>query len=305
MANKRLNMRIFWGWILFLTAVAAIMAGGLLFAGMLAAACYLGALEFIAMARAKGMHPSPRIILSMTIAFFIVAALPAVPGLNLSPNFSLEHFPILLTVGICISFFRLLFRNESPPATIADIATTILGFIYVGFLPSHLVLLRNLCPPDLFAKYTNPLLQPGLAYVWVSLFVIWATDVFAYLVGKRFGKHQLYAQISPKKTVEGAIGGFVMAIVLAVLVTYIADNYCFACHPFQGKLWQAPLMGAVVSIAAQLGDLCESLLKRDAGMKDSSQIIPGHGGFLDRGDSLIFGSAVSYYWICFVVLGLP
>jgi phosphatidate cytidylyltransferase len=247
----------------------------------------------------------------MIIAFFVVAGLQGVPGLqlpwmpgqSLPWNFAIEHFPILLTVGICISFFRLLLRNENPPATIADIASTILGFIYVGFLPSHLVLLRNLCPPG-FAYNANPLMQPGLAYVWASLFIIWATDVFAYYSGKRFGKRLLFPQISPKKTIEGALGGFVMAIFWAVFVVYTADHFVFACRPFKGMLWQAPLMGAVVSIASQMGDLCESMLKRDAGMKDSSHMIPGHGGFLDRGDSLIFGSAISYYWICLVVLGI-
>ncbi|HEY9680156.1 MAG TPA: phosphatidate cytidylyltransferase [Oculatellaceae cyanobacterium] len=297
-------MRIIYGFALFFIAVASIMAGGAVFALVLGAACFMGGLEFIGMAKAKGMHPSPRIILSMIVAFFVVAGLPSVRFLHLPWNFSLEHFPILLTVGICISFFRLLLRNENPPATIADIATTILGFIYVGFLPSHLVLLRNLpMPPDYFMD-PNPLKQPGLAYVWVSLFIIWATDVFAYYCGKVFGKRLLYPQISPKKTIEGALGGLIMAIFWATIVVYTADHYFFACQPFRHKLWHAPLMGAAVSIGAQLGDLCESLLKRDAGMKDSSQIIPGHGGFLDRGDSLIFGSAISYYWICLVVLNL-
>ncbi len=301
-------MRVFYGFVLFFVAVASIMAGGLVFAVVLGAGCFIGGMEFIGMAKAKGMNPSPRIILSMIVAFFVVAALPVIPGVQLPPkldvwNFSLEHFPILLTVGICISFFRLLLRNENPPATIADIATTILGFIYVGFLPCHMVLLRNLQIPGA-PVYSNPLQQPGLAYVWVSLFIIWATDVFAYYFGKYFGKRLLYPQISPKKTVEGALGGFFMAIFWATVVVYTADHYFFASHPFRDKLWHAPLMGAAVSAGAQLGDLCESLLKRDAGMKDSSTIIPGHGGFLDRGDSLIFGSAISYYWICLVVLNL-
>jgi phosphatidate cytidylyltransferase len=298
-------MRVFYGFILFFAAIASIMAGGVVFAVVLGGACVIGGHEFIGMARAKGMKPSPRIILGMIIAFFVVAGLPAIKALNLSSwNWSLEHFPILLTVGICISFFRLLFRNENPPATIADIASTILGFIYVGFLPCHLVLLRNLSLEVDFGRLTNPLEQPGLAYVWVSLFIIWATDVFAYYFGKFFGKKLLYPQISPKKTVEGALGGLVMAIFWATIVVYTADHYFFACMPFRGKLWHAPLMGAAVSIGAQLGDLCESLLKRDAGMKDSSTIIPGHGGFLDRGDSMLFGSAISYYWICIVVLNL-
>ncbi|HMY02251.1 MAG TPA: phosphatidate cytidylyltransferase, partial [Candidatus Obscuribacter sp.] len=112
----------------------------------------------------------------------------------------------------------------------------------------------------------------------------------------------LYPQISPKKTVEGAIGGLLAAVALGLGVIYVADHHIFACHPFRFNLWQAPLMAIVISVAAQLGDLCESLLKRDAGVKDSSDFIPGHGGFLDRGDSLIIGSAVAYYWVCLVVL---
>lgn len=166
----------------------------------------------------------------------------------------------------------------------------------------HLVLLRNLAPIGM-TPVANPLQQPGLAYVWAALFIIWATDVFAYIFGKKFGKHLLYPLISPKKTVEGAVGGLLSAVFWATFVVYVADNYLFACHPFQHNMWQAPLLGAVVSIAAQLGDLCESLLKRDAGVKDSSDILPGHGGFLDRGDSLIMGGAISYYWVWLVVLG--
>jgi phosphatidate cytidylyltransferase len=296
-------MRVQLGWLLFLAAVVSIAFGGLIFPVALGLVSYLAGNEFIAMAQAKGIRPSVKIIRSMIIAFFVVAALPAVPGLDLPWNFSLEHFPILLTVGMCASFFRLLFRHEKHPATIADIATTILGFIYVGWMPSHLVLLRNLSLPGV-ARITNPLQQPGLAYVLVTLFMILATDVFAYYVGKKFGKHLLYPQISPKKTVEGAVGGFLAAIFWGTLIFYLADNYFFSIPPFHHKLWQAPLMAAVVSIAAQLGDLCESLLKRDAGVKDSSQMIPGHGGYLDRGDSIIFGGAIAYYWICLALLGL-
>jgi phosphatidate cytidylyltransferase len=297
--------RVVYGWTLFAIAVVSSVLGGLFFVVSLGAFCYLAGNEFIAMVQAKGIRPSVRIIRGMIIAFFAVAALPVVPGLpfTLPWNFALEHFPILLTVGICISFFRLLFRNEEPHTTIADIATTILGFIYVGFLPSHMALLRNLNPPGM-EIVANPLQQPGLAYVWAAVFAILGTDVFAYYVGRERGRKLLYPQISPKKTVEGAIGGFVAAIFWVSLVVYLSDNLLFPNQPFHDKLWQAPLMGAVVSVAAQLGDLCESLLKRDAGIKDSSTFIPGHGGALDRGDSWIFAAAVSYYWICMVVLGI-
>lgn len=295
--------RILFGWILCLTAVGGVMAGGLLFSVLLTVGCILGGKEFISMAQAKGYKPSARIVIGMIIAFNVLASLPKIPGIHLPEPFPLSHYPILFTVGICISFFRLLLRSEKPPATIADIASTILGFIYVGWMPSHLILLRNLAPEGQ-AYMSNPLQQPGLAYVWVSLFIIWATDVFAYYVGKKFGKNLLIPEISPKKTVEGALGGLLSAIFWATVVVYVADHYCFPNAPFEFKLWQAPLMGLFVSAASQLGDLCESLLKRDAGMKDSSNLIPGHGGFLDRGDSLLFGAPISYYWIKMVVLGI-
>jgi phosphatidate cytidylyltransferase len=297
------KMRVIYGWTMFFCAALSILVGGVFLAVVLAVVCYLGANEFIAMLQAKGIRPSTRIIRGMDIAFLAVAALPAVPGLHLSWNFSIEHFSILLTVGMCISFFRLLFRSEQPHTTIADIATTILGFIYTGFLPSHLVLLRNLSPPGL-EPLTNPLAQPGLAYTWAAVFAIMGTDTFAYYGGRYFGKRLLYPQVSPNKTIEGALTGFIAAIFWTTVVVWLSDNFCFPNQPFHGKLWQAPLMGAIVSIAAQLGDLCESLLKRDAGMKDSSSIIPGHGGVLDRADSWVFGGAVSYYWICIVVLGV-
>ena len=299
-------MRLLYGWILFSISVFAILAGGVFLALVLGAACFMGGKEFIDMARKKGINPSSRIVLGMIVAFFVVAGLPALPpsvlGWQIPDSFSINHFPLLMTVGIFISFFRLLFRDQERPATIADIASTIMGFIYVGWLPSHLVLLRNLAPSGMpFTE--NPLQQPGLAYVWATIFIIFSTDVFAYYVGKKIGKTLLYPQISPKKTLEGSIGGFVAAMIFSLVIPYLADHYLFACHPFRFNLWQAPLMGAVVSVAAQLGDLCESLMKRDAGIKDSGDTIPGHGGFLDRGDSLIIGSAVAYYWVYIVVLG--
>jgi phosphatidate cytidylyltransferase len=294
--------RVLFGWLLFFSAIGFVLAGGLWCALSLGILCLLGGEEYLGLTRAKGIKPSPRIIRFFIIAFFVIAALPDLPGMKLPPNFSITHFPLVLTVGICTSFFRLLFRHENPPATIADIASTVLGFIYLGWLPSHLVLLRNLVPPGM-VQPSNPLLQPGLAYVWACLFAVWATDVFAYYAGKKFGKHLLYPLVSPKKTVEGAMGGFIASILLTTAVV-IAANQIFPSHPFGDKLWQGPLMGAFISIAAQLGDLCESLLKRDAGVKDSSHLIPGHGGVLDRTDGLIFGCAISYYWVCHFVLGI-
>ena len=296
-------MRVFVGWFLFLTAISAVMFGGLVFPLILGYACLRGGNEFCHMAQKKGYKPSVNIVRGMIISFFVLTAIPNIPDLDLPRDFALSHFPLLFSVGIVLSFVRLLLRSETPTATIADIASTIMGFIYVGWMPAHFVLLRDLNPMGA-ELFTNPLQQPGLAYLWVSFFIIFGTDVAAYYTGKKFGKHLLYPEVSPKKTVEGAIGGLVASILLATLVVWLADDYIFPVPPFQHGLIHAPLLGLVVSLGAQIGDLCESLMKRDAGLKDSSDAIPGHGGFLDRGDSMLFGGPIAYYWIKIVVLGI-
>jgi phosphatidate cytidylyltransferase len=303
-----MKSRLIYGWALFIIAIGTLLAGGLTFSIFWSIVDVIGGNEYIAMLNAKGIKPSPRVIRYVSLAFFVLASSPSIAAHlpspyreTLSGTFAIEHYPLLLTIGVCFCFFRLLFRHEDPPATIADIASTVLGVIYIGWLPSHIILLRNLVPPGQTVAL-NPLHQAGLAYAWVFLFIVFATDVFAFYAGKAFGKHLLYPQVSPKKTVEGAVAGFIGGMFWATVVVYLSDNYIFANHPFANNLWQAPLMGAFVSIASQLGDLCESLLKRDAGVKDSGTIIPGHGGVLDRGDGMIFASAVTYYWISTVVL---
>ena len=136
--------------------------------------------------------------------------------------------------------------------------------IYTGGLLGFGVMLRQL--------------PSGFAWVLLALVVTWACDTAAYLVGRAVGKRPFMQQISPRKTVEGAIAGLVGGVVAAV-----------AFVPFLPMTWwQAPLLGVAWSIAAQSGDLVESMMKRDAGVKDSGTLIPGHGGMLDRIDSLLF-----------------
>jgi len=306
-----ISRRVLYGWVLFFVAIIGLLAGGIVFLAVVTTIAFLAGNEYLEIMRAKGLKPSVKIVRFMIIAFGVTAAMNEVAGLipgataalRLTPDSPYLHFPFLLTLGVCMSFFRLLFRTDQAPATIGDVATTILGFIYIGWMPAHIILLRELAPPGQQLA-ANPLLQPGLAYVWAMLFATFATDVFAYYVGRKFGKHLLYPQVSPKKTVEGAVAGLLAAIFWTTLVVYASDNWLFPHRPFHGQLWQGPALGAVVSIAAQLGDLCESMLKRDAGVKDSGSLIPGHGGFLDRGDGMIFAGPVAFYWVCVMVLGI-
>ena len=140
-------------------------------------------------------------------------------------------------------------------------------------------------------------------YVILGIFaLIWSNDVFAYLIGKNFGKHKLIERVSPNKTIEGFIGGFVFTYITG----YFISNYCDSLLSYQ---WLA--IAIIVSVFGVLGDLIESMFKRQAGVKDSSNLIPGHGGFLDRLDSVIFATPFIFVYLYLLSLkiikkdGLP
>ncbi len=155
----------------------------------------------------------------------------------------------------------------------ADTAVTVFGAVYVGFLLAHLVLVRSL--------------DSGTALVLAIIVSVWVNDVFAYLVGSTMGRHKLAPRISPNKSWEGLIAGTLLTVVTWVVLHYLTD-------PPLSLAWFV-FVGIGISIAAIVGDLFESRLKREAGVKDSGALLPGHGGFLDRFDSLILVSVVAYY----------
>lgn len=130
--------------------------------------------------------------------------------------------------------------------------------------------------------------QAGLVYIFYSLFIMWATDSGAYFFGKAFGKKKLWPEISPNKTVEGSIGGIFCALIVGALFVLLTD--------INVRLW--PLLGItfILSIFGQIGDLAESALKRQFNVKDSGKVLPGHGGILDRFDSLLFVWPLLYFF---------
>lgn len=154
-----------------------------------------------------------------------------------------------------------------------DTAVTVFGAVYVGFLLSHLVLIRAL--------------DSGTELALATIVGVWANDVFAYLVGSTMGRHKLAPRISPHKSWEGFVAGTAFTVLVWVAVGYVADTGL--------TIPALTLIGVAVSIAAVIGDLAESRLKREAGVKDSGRLLPGHGGFLDRFDSMIMVSVVAYY----------
>ena len=170
---------------------------------------------------------------------------------------------------------------------------TLRGVFYIGLFYAFFILIRNL--------------PFGKELVFSVLFTIWSLDIMAYVVGMVFGQHKLSPDISPKKTLEGAIGGFAAAVFMSFILSsgVLQDafpssvNRFFAIHI---GIWHSLILGAIIGILGQTGDLYESLIKRTYHVKDSSNILPGHGGILDRADSFILLAPVVYYYLAWLLL---
>jgi phosphatidate cytidylyltransferase len=188
--------------------------------------------------------------------------------------------PVLLTLTVTLSLVTLVFLRRKE-GVFSGWAWMLGGILYVGWLLGLLVTLR---------------LEAGRDWVFLALFATFGSDTVAYFIGKAIGRHKLAPQISPGKTWEGALAGVIGGIIISLLFTL--DT------PLQLPLsyWQAILLGALISVFGQLGDLAESRLKRNAGVKDSGGLMPGHGGLLDRMDSVVFAGAVVYIYCIFTVL---
>ncbi|WP_026476038.1 phosphatidate cytidylyltransferase [Alkaliphilus transvaalensis] len=160
---------------------------------------------------------------------------------------------------------------------IIDISTTIYGIIYVSILLGHVILISR---------------QENNIAIWLIFITAWGTDTFAYFAGNFFGKHKLCPNISPKKTIEGSIGGTLGAVLASGVFGYLF---------LREHLLVIIIMGFTASILAQIGDLCASSIKRYVGIKDFGNLMPGHGGALDRFDSILFTAPVVYYFLIFMI----
>jgi len=201
--------------------------------------------------------------------------------LILSPHCTYEFVvPFLLTSAVSLSLILLVLRPQKEGA-FPGWAWTMAGILYVGLLLSYLVALR---------------LDAGRNWLFFALFTTFGSDTAAFFVGRAFGRHRLAPGISPRKTWEGAIGGGFGAIIISLLFLLPTPLNLPLSYG------QAILLGLLVSIFGQFGDLAESLLKRNMGVKESGRLIPGHGGFLDRMDSLVFAGVIVYlYWILVIL----
>ena len=169
-----------------------------------------------------------------------------------------------------------------------DFSVTVTGIVYLGWLGSYLFDLRNL--PN------------GVWWLMFILPLVWATDTGAYSIGAAYGRHKMSPRLSPKKSWEGYVAGIFTAIYVGALFAYAFST--LGPQPLQGLInpWQGAVIGFFIGTLTPLGDLGESMFKRQGGLKDSSNVFPGHGGFLDRIDSWIWGAAIGYFIIQFFIL---
>jgi phosphatidate cytidylyltransferase len=258
-------------------AVYIVNTGGLLFLGVLSILLLTGFMELYAMLRRQNFQPA--LFLGAIIGILMLAV--AYFG---NP----EEMGFLITLLLLGTLSKLIFSKDS--FTVPDAAFTVLITLYVGWLFSFLVLLRNISSDSLGMPWGE--FPVGAAYTWFALLSTWASDTFAYFVGSSFGKHKLCPHISPGKTVEGAIGGLVGSILVAMGVGAVIHM----------PLSHSALLGMLIGFVAPLGDLVESIFKRYTGIKDSGKLFPGHGGVLDRFDSILFVAPVTYYYLRIFIL---
>jgi phosphatidate cytidylyltransferase len=205
--------------------------------------------------------------------------LGVVLGLTLAETSGVVWMLCGMLATFVFAFAASALAKTRAPSTVA-IGATLLAATWIGFGLGHLLLLREIHPHGRLLAFT-------------VLLTVWAADTFAYLGGRAFGRHKLASALSPGKTWEGFVIGSLSGVFVAFIALY-DTRHTYLC------IWQAVVLGIVVSLAAVIGDLFESMLKRDMQVKDTGRLLGGHGGILDRVDALLFAGPAAYY----LVLGL-
>ncbi len=246
-----------------------VWVGDPVFTVVVAAVAAVGAFEVCEMARSRGEAPSRVAAVTVTVVLVLSTLV-----LSYSPS-TPEYVPLLAaSIGIGILALIFLFAPLKPLQS-RWLGLTLGAAVYPGALLAHAPLLRGV--------------EQGLEWVVFLLVVTFATDTSAFFVGKTIGKRPLAPKVSPGKTWEGAIGGFLAAVAAALVAAWAL-----------GIDVSAPVivaLGALMGVVGQTGDLFESKLKRLAGVKESGRLLPGHGGVLDRLDSIVFNLALVYYFV--------
>ena len=252
-----------------------VWSGGWLLTAGLAGLALLGWREFAALTKAAGFE-LPEILGSFLVLLFLFIAYLESSGVVLGMFGSLPAAGLLLTAAALVI--------GKPKHGLSEIALTLWGAVYIGGLLSYWIWLRDL--------------SGGFFWITGALLLTWAYDSGAYFVGRKWGRHKPWPKLSPNKTLEGVAGGLFASTITFLLVTRI---FLQTGGPTIG-LGSAIGLGLAGGAMAQIGDLLESAIKRQAGVKDSGSLIPGHGGILDRFDSLLLVMPVVYFWVSWAYL---
>ncbi len=249
---KDLIIRVVSGIIGLILLIGIIKLGGITLNLSVLAISLMGLREFFLALKSKGYNPLTKLGYLIVILFFF-------------NNINNEHLGLIIGFSVLSLLISFLFKD----ILINDISITLLSILYIPFLLNHIVYLED------------------SIYIWLIFIIAFGTDTFAYFAGNLFGKHKLYPEVSPNKTIEGSIGGVLGSVLLTIVFTrfFNLDNLNLL----------VPL-AIITSIISQLGDLVASKIKRYVEIKDYGYLIPGHGGILDRFDSVIFTAPVVYYY---------
>ena len=253
--------------------IAVMWFGGYYLLGFIAAVVALSVWEFNRMAAVKGAWGGliSSEILALAILFVLYFKKQAV-------------IPVVI-IGIVLILFTQLYRKKGSGCL--NTSVSLFNSIYFAFLFGSFILIREL-PEKIGVEY----LEAGQWLIMIIL-TTWVCDTAAYVLGSYFGKHKLMPRISPNKTVEGSIAGFISSVLAAWL--------CHVWFVDELLLAHSLIIGAIVGTFGQYGDLFESMFKRDADVKDSSSLIPGHGGIMDRFDSLLISTPIVYLMLSYIV----
>lgn len=251
--------------------IALIRLGGVWFFTLVAVILTLAVIEFCHLMARDRFRPAPAFAVALLWVLLLDAQLPQM-GLQWTlggPGVSLVLMGSLT--------WQLAHREGAP---VVDWSLSMAGPLYIGWLGAHIIRLRHL--------------QEGIWWVLTALPAIWIADSGAYFIGRAWGRHKLAPTLSPGKTWEGYIGGIVVG---AVVTAGLAGLWSLPSGPAGPHLMEGLALGALVGTLAPLGDLIVSMMKRQAGVKDTGVIFPGHGGALDRVDSLLWAAAIGYYFV--------
>lgn len=227
---------------------------------------FVGLFEFYRALKVKNYNPISSVGYALLILYYLFN----------------NNFQILMFLIILATFILLCIPVVNLKITFIDVALTLLGFLYVGVLFSFIYLINRM--------------HGGHYLVWLVFIASWMCDTVAYYTGKFLGKHKLNPKVSPKKTIEGSIGGLLGATIFCGIYGFFLKDYV----P-EVQLYHYFIIGAISGVLSQFGDLVASSVKRYVGVKDYSNIIPGHGGVLDRFDSILFTGTVIFYYLTFVI----